>query len=535
MIANSATAYGARSRPTLQNLLEDETIRRWEPEEDQATSSTSRQLSIPKPRNDDELKEFLAQRLGVVLPSRSVCKGHSNPFAAFSDAFFAKTPVTIWIASRGFGGKTYNMGSLAFAEAVTLRADVTLLGGSGEQSERVHEYLKDFWERPNAPVAALASDASAKRSKLVWGNKVIALTASNKSVSGPHPQRLRVDEVDLVDMKLLDQALGQPMSKRGVDAHVLLSSARYFSDGTLSQLVKRASEKGWGVHEWCWKECVEPHGWLMRSEIERQRNVVTAEMWKVQYDLQEPSPEGRAIDPGKVERMFIGEEIVSTGENFAYREFEPPVEGATYATGADWARSRDFVEIVTLRDDVFPLRLVAYQRFRKRATPYIVAAFDAQVSRYPGVSANDATGGGTYLQDLLDEPSEAFVMVGMRRKNLFVDWIVSVEHEEIVSPKIKALYDQVKFCRNDDLFKVGGHPPDGVVAFSLAHHCSVAGTRPLRVGSQGARKEIPRSVPQLPPVIVQSAAQEQANEPKTAIDRALGFLGSNGSNGNGSK
>lgn len=479
-------------------------------------------MSIPRPRTDDELKAFLANTLGIRLPCTSVCKGHSNPFAAFSDAFFAKTPVTLWIASRGFGGKTFNMGALAMAEALTLRADVTLLGGSGEQSERVHEYLKEFWELPNAPIAALASDASAKRSKLIWGNKVVALMASNKSVSGPHPQRLRVDEVDLVDMKLLDQALGQPMTKRGVEAHVLLSTARYFAEGTLSELVKRAAEKGWGIHEWCWREVVEPIGWLLKSEIARQRNVVTDAMWKVQYDLQEPSPEGRAIDVEKVERMFFGEPIPSETENFAYAEFEPPVEHASYATGADWARSRDFVEIVTLRDDVFPLRLVAYQRFRKRPTPYIIAAFEAQTTRYPGTSANDATGGGTYLQDLIEQPTEAFVMVGMRRKNLFVDYIVAIEHEEIVSPKIDVLYKQHKFCKNDDLWKPSGHPPDGFVAGSLAYHASSAATRPLRFG--GTKYEASaRSLPQLASTQVKSEPLEQ--EQKTGIERALGFLG----------
>lgn len=497
-------------------------------------------MSIPRPRTDDELKDFLWQYLGVRLPDRSVCPGHSNPFAAFSDAYFARQPVTVWIASRGFGGKTFNMGSLAFAEAVTLRADVTLLGGSGEQSERVHEYLKDFWELPTAPVAALASDASAKRSKLVWGNKVLALTASNKSVSGPHPQRLRVDEVDLVDLPLLDQALGQPMTKRGVEAHVLLSSARYFSDGTLAELQKRAVEKNWGVHEWCWKECVEPHGWLLQSEIARQQNVVTAEMWKVQYDLQEPSPEGRAIDQSKVERMFVGPEIAYPTEEVPYTEFEPPVEGATYATGADWAgHGGHFVEIVTLRDDVFPMRVVAYERFRKRAAPYSIACYEKRLERYPGESAHDATGGGTYIHDFIEQPTLGFVMVGMRRKNLFVDYIVEIEHEGIVSPRIAPFYKQHKFCKNDDLFRVGGHPPDGFVAGALAHSCSAAATKPLRIVGAQAKKEIPRSLPQLPPVQVESPKPETQveppREPANAIERALGFLGSKGSSNGASR
>jgi hypothetical protein len=432
------------------------------------------------------------------------------------DAFFAVAPVVVWKASRAMGGKTMEMAALALAEAVTLHASVSLLGGSGEQSARVHEYLVDFWSRPAAPVSALATDATGRRTTLIWGNKVTALMASMAAVSGPHPQRLRIDEVDLVDLKLLDQALGQPMSKGGVEAQVVLSSAHYMADGTLTEVLKRAAEKGWPVHEWCYRECLEPHGWLARSEVARTQNIVTKAMWDVQYDLQEPEPEGRAIDPAKVERMFVGPLIPATGEEFHYREFEPPVEGATYATGADWARVRDFVEIVTLRDDVLPLRLVAYQRFRKKPTPYILAQFEHQTGRYPGSSAHDATGGGGYIDDFLAEPTEPFVMVGLRRRSLFTDYIVSIEHEEIVSPRIEVLYRQHKFCRNLDLWSPAGHPPDGVVAGALSHHASTGGTKPLRLVGSDA----------LPPGVRRAGLPAEAPaEPATGLSRALDMMG----------
>ncbi len=486
------------------------------PEEDQAN-----RLAIPRPRNPDELRDWLWRTLNVRFPDTQVCPNHSTPWRALCAAYFAETPVTIWKASRAFGGKTFEMSCLAFAEAVTLRADVTLLGGSGEQSQRVHEYMREHWKKPAAPVAALASDPASKRERLVWGNKVDALTASAKSVSGPHPQRLRVDEMDLVDIELLDQSLGQPMTKNGVTAHVLLSSAHYTADGTMTKMLERAAEKGWGVHEWCWRETMAPHGWLPEDEIARQRNVVTAAMWRIQYDMQEPTPEGRAIDPDKVERMFMGEEIPAQGKEFRYVEFEPPVEGASYATGADWARSSDFVEIVTLRDDVLPMRVVAYQRFTKMAAPYIIAAFERQTHRYPGESAHDATGGGTYLADFLDRGGsvEDVVMVGMVRKNLFVDYIVAIEHEMIVSPRASTLYRQHKFCRNDDLFKVGGHPPDGVVAGSMAYKAS--NRKPLNLLG-GGRQHVVRvtQTTDQGPVHVAPAAITET----TATERMLAFL-----------
>lgn len=412
------------------------------------------------------------------LPAVSVCPGHSSPFAAVSDAFFARSPVVVWKASRGFGGKTMAMGALAFAEAVTLRASVTLLGGSGEQAARVLEYLTNFWKEPNAPTNVLASDPAKTRARLIWGNRVTALTASMASVSGPHPQRLRIDEVDLVDVKLMDQAMGQPMSKGGVAAQVVLSSAHYEADGTLTEVLKRAKDKGWLVHEWCWRECLAPHGWIQPEDVERTRTIVTKAMFDVQYDLQEPSPEGRAIDPASVEAMFRGPLVESSvgGGEFHYREFEPPVQGATYATGGDWARERDFVEMVTLRTDVSPMRLVAYQRHRKKATQYTLASWSRQTERYPGSAAHDSTSlGGKMMEDLIEvAPSvqvQGFTMVGRPRHKLFTDYIVAIEQRRIVSPRIDVLYRQHKFVKNDDLWGTG-HPPDGFVAGAMANHAA---------------------------------------------------------------
>jgi phage FluMu gp28-like protein len=243
-------------------------------------------------------------------------------------------------------------------------------------------------------------------------------------------------------------------------------------------------------------------------------------MWNTQYDLQDPNPEGRAIYPEKVERMFVGASVLSEvgdGE-FPYREFELPVEGATYATGGDWARTRDYVEITTLRTDVTPLRLVAYERFRKKATQYTLAQVEGRVARYPGTLTHDATSlGGQMMDDLIEVGEDTAVagveMVGRRRRDLFTDYILAIEHEEIVSPRIDVLYNQHKFVKNDDLWGAG-HPPDGFVAGALAYRGSGAAgtTRPLRL---------------------LGGASSQASPDATGLDRMLRFLGGGNGHGNG--
>jgi hypothetical protein len=57
-----------------------------------------------------------------------VCPGHSTPWRAFCDAYFARTPVQVWVASRGFGGKSFLLSLLGLVEALTLGADTNLLG-----------------------------------------------------------------------------------------------------------------------------------------------------------------------------------------------------------------------------------------------------------------------------------------------------------------------------------------------------------------------------------------------------------------------
>ena len=138
---------------------------------------------------------------------------------------------------------------LGLTEALTLKADVNILGGSGEQSRRVHEAMARLWSAPGAPLELLKSEPGKRETKLRFGNVVQALMASQASVRGPHPQRLRLDEVDEMDLSILDASMGQTMSTQGVPAQTVISSTHQNPDGTMSEILKRAASKGWPVFE----------------------------------------------------------------------------------------------------------------------------------------------------------------------------------------------------------------------------------------------------------------------------------------------
>jgi len=218
-------------------------------------------------------------------------------------------------------------------------------------------------------------------------------------------------------------------------------------------------------------------------------------MWHVEFELQEPASERRAIDPAAVAACFRRDLGEYAGTPREYLEVEIPVLGASYAHGADWAKEQDWTEIVTLRTDVAPWRLVAYERMQRLPWPQMVARLDARILRYPPGTGtpegdtmrtlHDGTGIGNVVDGYLTQPATGFVLVGRARADLFSECANGIEKGEMVSAFIAALESQIRYCTVDDLFG-SGHPPDGFVALALAYRAArvVPPARP-RVGTWG--------------------------------------------------
>jgi hypothetical protein len=430
------------------------------------TTITAHDFHLPI-RNEDTLREFVRLAWGVTIPDQRVCQNHSTPWRAFCDAYFAGAPVIVWHGSRGFAGKSYLLAVLALTEAVTLGVDVNVLGGSGEQSRRVLAYEQNFWSVSSAPTHLLNGEARTE-TRLKNGAQITALMASQTSVRGPHPARLRLDEIDEMDLSILDAAMGQPMEQRGVKAQTVMSSTRQYADGTMTEILRRANERGWPVHEWCWRENLMPHGWLKPAQVEQKRAEVTEAMWMTEYELQEPSPESRAIQPAAVDDLFdraLGE---YEGAPHEYIEAEPPTSGVRYATGADWARSRDWTIIVTYRTDVRPVRCVAWERTGRLDWPVMIEKYKQRRERYPGSGLHDATGLGDVVTSYVGE--RGVVMSGQTRAALLNGYIAAIEQREILYPFIRWAYAEHKFASREDVFGGGDshHLPDSISAGALA-------------------------------------------------------------------
>lgn len=480
------------------------------------------------PQTDGELHDAIRRYVGISIPDKAVCNDHVSPFEAFCNAFFARDPVAVWKASRGFGGKTVQLAILSYAELILLGASVNLLGGSGEQSGRAYKYISGdetnlpdtFWDSPYAPRELLLGEITQKLTRLTNGGRLSVLMASQRSVRGPHPQRLRLDEADEIDIDILDSALGQPMGARGITAQTVISSTHQYSDGTMTEMIKRAGLNGWPVFEWCYRETMEePNGWLAQDEVRTKKLTVTKAMWDTEYELQEPSPELRAIDPESVALMFKRELGVYEGAQAEYIEIEPPMiecsavdctyeiaepedkeerqriikmevcpvcgdklKYCEYATGADWAKKKDYTVIITFRKKAPSildpakrvLRLVAFERINRLPWPVMTKKLDQRVNRFWGRPAHDGTGLGDVVADNLTVNAENIILVGRTRSDIFSEYITAIEGQEIEAPYIEFMETEHRLCSTDDLYRAGVkfHPPDSIVAGSLGYYAS---------------------------------------------------------------
>ncbi len=433
-----------------------------------ATETTDPETNqdLPVIATDDDLDSFLLRYFGVTLPNLQVCPHHSTPWRAFHEAYFARSPVSVWKASRGFGGKSFTLALLTVTEGITLRADVNVLGGSGEQAKRVLEAIEKLWNYSGAPRWALRGEATAQRQRLKWDNTIRALLASQASVRGPHPQRLRLDEVDEAKRSIVESALGQPMSSGWVQSQVVLSSTHQYPNGTMTWALQEAAAKGWSIHEWCLKETEEPHGWLTQSEIVRKRAIMTTSSWQVEVELQEPSAEGRAIVPESVRAAFQDT-----------LQLEEPVAGAKYGTGADWAKKVNHTVVVSIRHDCKPARVVAIKRDQRKPWPTMAGYLNDRVKAYPGQAAHDNTGLGGVVADLLEVPNvEHFDFVGRERNEMLSEYISAIERGDLLWPKddsnlaLKAAFSEHLYSTVGDVFgrKDEGHLPDTISAAALA-------------------------------------------------------------------
>lgn len=435
------------------------------------------------PRNDDELW-YLTQALwGHKIPRTKVCPDHDAPFDAFSTAYWAREPQILIHGSRGLAGKSRTLSILGLTEAAVLGADVNILGGSLNQSNNIHQTMRDAWDSKHAP-KYMVQDDSMTLIKLRNGAKIRPLTASQKTVRGPHPPRLLLDEIDEMDQLILDAALGQPMEQKDwkgewIKAQTTMSSTWQYPDKTFAEMYRRHQEESMPIYTWCYRETSNPvDGWLNPDFIEEKKRQIPAEMWRVEYELGEPSIGNRAFDSPAVERTFSmpvkpeSMPLYKVSKDFEQYKFEEYRPDQDYVIAADWAKAQDFTVITVYNVTRFPIIPVYMMRMRRRPYPVMIGAYNDIMKQFHASGIHDETGLGGVVADYIDQRAMGFMMTGEKRDNMLSEYVNAIESDLIRAPRVESFYKAHLYCSVEDLYARGKefHLPDEVCSMALGFH-----------------------------------------------------------------
>lgn len=375
--------------------------------------------------------------------------------------------------------------TLCLTEQITLGATSVVLAGSEKQSKKIHDYVLGsekvakgkFWQSPFAPKWMIAGEQLLLESHTINGGSITCVTSSPTQVRSKHPERLRCDECDEIDIDLIDAAIPTTIGSDTVPSHILFSSTYHYPDRAMRELLKRVNTEGYTHRVWCFKEALKPHGWLDPEEVEKKKRGTPKHVWKVEIELQRPNPKGRIFTTDDIDRLFergMGYYNSEADEVEFYQPIPPEDCRDNHCfTGADWAKLLHKTAIFTMTEYSVdePATIACYRRFNKLPWPVTVGFFNDQVEAYGGPSAHDVTGMGDVINDYLTVDSEPFDFRKMRERTDAIDRFIDAVKEGpgYIFPLITAVYEEFEGLTQQMVYgKL--HLPDTFVAAVLAHY-----------------------------------------------------------------
>ena len=233
-------------------------------------------LFLNPPRTDEELDDFIRIALGISIPREVVTPGHRSPFEFVADLFFERVKNALGFANRS-GGKTLSVAILNFLDMLFKpQCEIASAGAVKEQAEKCYRYFREFMERPwcanlnrryeEVTGRPLFSPRDSIAARTIFGNaaRLEVITGSEKGLRGPHPNKARIDEIDLMEWSVLQTGLSMAKGSDGIRGQNVFTSTRQYQHGPMGRLLEEASEKGIRVYEWdvweilekCGRRCV---------------------------------------------------------------------------------------------------------------------------------------------------------------------------------------------------------------------------------------------------------------------------------------
>jgi hypothetical protein len=163
-------------------------------------------------------------------------------------------------APRGSGKSFMSAIDTHFQSRFNPRHHTRILGGSLAQSQQIHAAIQEAVIDGHGPAGSDAGSIAEFLAESVrYRNGSIAkiLAASPKSVRGPHVPSLKFDEVDEIDPRLREQAMGMAMEIRGQKTSVLMTSTWHRPGGPMSELIEKGRAGAFPVDSYCIFEVLE--------------------------------------------------------------------------------------------------------------------------------------------------------------------------------------------------------------------------------------------------------------------------------------
>lgn len=207
-------------------------------------------------KDDAEVAFYIEEYLGLIIPTANYCVGHDPPIRMITDLFFERVGTALGWANRT-GGKTMGVAVLNHLDMeFKPGVDICVAASTMDQARKGYNHFKGLYTDPLLR-ASVDGDLLQSMSKLKNGSRLEIITGTVKGVNSPHPNKARLDEVELMAYEVFQEAMSMSMSKGGYRAQDVYTSTRKKSAGLMNRLIQEAPEKGTRIYTWCIWDVVE--------------------------------------------------------------------------------------------------------------------------------------------------------------------------------------------------------------------------------------------------------------------------------------
>ncbi len=300
----------------------------------------------------NSLWKYIKLNFGVEIPRVAICKNHDAPFDFIYAAFMSLYSMIVALANRS-GGKTFDFAILSVLDSIANnKCESSNMGAIESQAIRCYRYITQFVNN-NSDFTKLRNGVSTMtRSKFINDSTIEVLVATIAGTNSPHGQKNKIDEVELINWFILQQALSISQTKEGVKAVTVMGSTRKFSHGPMQRLIDAHKAH---LFQWCcwdvmelWpkdesfqKEIRRTFGDLLPSNVEQcdgfykwtdlidKFNVLDRETFETEWMCQKPESSGLIFpkfdDILNLDKSFVLDKTkqIQIWEDFGYAKDHP--------------------------------------------------------------------------------------------------------------------------------------------------------------------------------------------------------------------